>query len=80
MVKSPEERLEELVAEAVKNLTAEGLVEDCDDELLATEYGDMLCHFSIRFNTFIMLKNMPPKATMRNLVSSSSLEAHVWPT
>lgn len=64
-----ETRLEEMVADAIKQLKDEGLVEDTGDEFDTTDYGDMLCQYSIRFPTFLSLKNMDPGATAPQLVS-----------
>jgi hypothetical protein len=67
---NPEKRLKEMVADAIARLKQEGLVEETDDgELETTSYGDMLCSYSIRFGTFLSLKNMDPGATPPQLVS-----------
>lgn len=69
-----ETRLEEMVADAIKQLKDEGLVEDIGEELDTTDYGDMLCQYSIRFPTFLTLKNMEPGANAQQLVSNKSVE------
>lgn len=66
---NPEKRLEEMVAEAIKQLMEEGLAEEIgDNEIESTDYGDMLCQYSIRLTTFILLKNMKPGASAQTLV------------
>lgn len=68
---NPEKRLEEMVAEAVKQLVDEGLAEDRGvEDIESTDYGDMLCQYSIRFATFLSLKNMEKGASPQQLVSS----------
>lgn len=70
---NPEKRLEEMVADAVKQLKDEGLAEEIgDDEIDSTDYGDMLCQYSIRFPTFLSLKNMDPGANAQQLVGGGS--------
>lgn len=66
---NPEKRLEEMVAEAVKQLINEGLAEETGEEFESTDYGDMLCQYSIRFPTFLSLKNMEAGASAQQLVS-----------
>lgn len=70
VVQRPETRLEELVSSAIEKLKKEGLVEEDDTNgtLTSTSYGDMLCQYSIRFPTFLSLKNMESGATTRQLV------------
>lgn len=67
---NPEKRLEEMVADALKQLVEEGLAEENDGEIESTDYGDMLCQYSIRFSTFLSLKNMEAGATSQQLVCS----------
>lgn len=66
---NPEKRLEEMVADAIKQLKDEGLAEELgDEEIDSTDYGDMLCQYSIRFPTFLSLKNMEAGANAQQLV------------
>ena len=68
---NPEKRLEEMVAEAVKQLIDEGLAEEVGDEFDSTDYGDMLCQYNIRLATFLSLKNMERGASPQQLVGRS---------
>lgn len=72
-MRRPETRLEELVSSAIEKLKKEGLVEEdeMNGTLASTSYGDMLCQYSIRFPTFLSLKNMESGATTRQLVRTN---------
>lgn len=73
---SPDERLERFVEKSLQRLVDEGLVEDEETEITATAYGNILCKHCIRFPTFLQLKDMPGKASVRTLVSWETLSPY----
>ena len=63
-----EVRLEQLVDQAIDSLTAEGLIENFDNEVETTVHGDMLCAYNVRYHTFLLLKSMPRKLGVGELL------------
>ncbi|TNY19881.1 P-loop containing nucleoside triphosphate hydrolase protein [Rhodotorula diobovata] len=77
---SPEQRLEEICLEAIKELVDSGVVDRQEDELSATpltlhaspEFGDIMSKFYISHKTFLALKDLPLKSNMRTLLETLS--------
>jgi hypothetical protein len=59
-----------MVTETVNHLVEKEFVENFDGEVASTQYGDMLCQYSIRLKTFSFLTEIPAKPTMTQIVSS----------
>ncbi|GAA5835706.1 hypothetical protein JCM9279_004624 [Rhodotorula babjevae] len=69
---SPETRLEEICLEAIKELVESGVVDQKEDELSATQFGDIMSKFYLSHQTFLSLKDMPLKSNMRTLLETLS--------
>ncbi|GAA6062252.1 hypothetical protein JCM10212_001766 [Sporobolomyces blumeae] len=68
---SPDERLEEICVEAIKELVSEGIVSQGEDEkLVANDYGEIMSRFYISHSTFVALKSMTNGGTMRTLLET----------
>ncbi|KAH9901512.1 P-loop containing nucleoside triphosphate hydrolase protein [Cubamyces lactineus] len=68
--KSWEERMDDMVAESVKTLKEADLVslEEADDSLSSTEYGDIMSKFYIRQATMIVILKLSSCASVREIV------------
>ncbi|KAI5479633.1 hypothetical protein MNV49_003143 [Pseudohyphozyma bogoriensis] len=69
---SPEERLEEIVTTAVSSLSSEGIIDELGNRLQSTEYGEVMSRYYLQVSTFLLLKNLAPKANMRTLLETLS--------
>ncbi|KAM0753841.1 P-loop containing nucleoside triphosphate hydrolase protein [Meredithblackwellia eburnea MCA 4105] len=70
---SPDLRLEELCLKSIEELVQEGIVMQEDNgALLSTDYGDIMSRYYLSHETFLLLKAIPPKATMRALLETLS--------
>ncbi|GAA5906230.1 hypothetical protein JCM8208_000668 [Rhodotorula glutinis] len=67
---SPETRLEEICLEAIKELVDSGVVDQREDELSATQFGDIMSKFYLSHRTFLTLKDLPLKSNMRTLLET----------
>ncbi|GAA5951948.1 hypothetical protein JCM21900_000099 [Sporobolomyces salmonicolor] len=65
---SPEARLEEICVEAIKELVGHGIVNEEGESLSPNEYGDIMSKYYVSHRTFVSLKTMQPKATMRTIL------------
>ncbi|GAA5829644.1 hypothetical protein JCM11251_000232 [Rhodosporidiobolus azoricus] len=66
----PEERLEEICLEALKELVDSAVVERDGESLAPTEFGDIMSRFYIAHDTFQTIKNLPLKSGMRDLLET----------
>ncbi|GAA5888947.1 hypothetical protein JCM5296_002752 [Sporobolomyces johnsonii] len=67
---SPDARLEEICVEAIKELVGDGIVDEEGESLSPNEYGDIMSKYYVSHPTFVSLKTMQPKATMRTLLEA----------
>ncbi|BGP46261.1 ATP-dependent DNA helicase MER3 [Rhodotorula kratochvilovae] len=67
---SPETRLEEICLEAIKELVDSGVVDRREDELSATQFGDIMSKFYMSHKTFLALKDLPQKSSMRTILET----------
>ncbi|SGZ22278.1 BQ5605_C022g09467 [Microbotryum silenes-dioicae] len=70
--KPADARLEEICVEAVAELTKNGIVEKHDELIIATPYSEMMSKFFLCQATFVALKNLPLKSSMRTLLEAMS--------
>ncbi|GAA6026781.1 hypothetical protein JCM8097_005857 [Rhodosporidiobolus ruineniae] len=68
--KSPDERLEEICVKAVEELVQSGVVEREGEELGSTHFGDIMSRYYISHATFLALKSLPLKSSMRTLLET----------
>ncbi|SCV68997.1 BQ2448_2017 [Microbotryum intermedium] len=73
--KPADARLEEICVEAVTELTNNGIVEKNDELIIATPYSEMMSKFFLCQITFVALKNLPFKSSMRTLLEAMSKAA-----
>ncbi|GAA5969973.1 hypothetical protein JCM11641_000215 [Rhodosporidiobolus odoratus] len=67
---NPDERLEEICVQAINELVNSGVVEKEGEELAPNNYGDIMSKFYISHKTFLSLKNLPKKSSMRTLLET----------
>ncbi|BGP54086.1 ATP-dependent DNA helicase MER3 [Rhodotorula sphaerocarpa] len=66
---SPEQRLEEFCLAAIEQLVQSGLVERDGEDLAANHFSDIMSKFYISYQTFLAIKTLPVKSSMRSLLS-----------
>ncbi|GAA6001199.1 hypothetical protein JCM10207_007458 [Rhodosporidiobolus poonsookiae] len=69
---NPDERLEEICVQAIKELVDSGIVDQVEETLAPNQYGDIMAKLYLSHTTFLKFKDLPLKSNMRTLLETLS--------